>query len=267
MATVLIGTSGYSYTEWIGPVYPQGTRNEEFLSRYAALFPTVELNFSYYRMPTASQFSRLHSQAPSLVFSVKAHESLTHAVDPASWRESATAFCEAVRVFAESGNLGALLLQFPYSFHYEIDRRRYLDALLNELTGFPLAVEFRNSQWYNNRTIDALRKRNVALVSLDLPPIKGLPPLMDVITSSFAYVRLHGRNKESWWTSDAASRYDYLYSNEELTSIAQRIQGIAQAAARVLVYFNNHRRGQAVENAKALQVMIQDLYESDHRSS
>ncbi len=71
MSTVLIGTSGYSYTEWIGPVYAQGTKREEFLAHYAQRFPTVELNFSYYRMPEATQLAAMHKSAPSLQFSIK----------------------------------------------------------------------------------------------------------------------------------------------------------------------------------------------------
>jgi uncharacterized protein YecE (DUF72 family) len=242
MATILVGTSGYSYTEWIGPVYPQGTRPEAFLSLYAGLFASVELNFSYYRMPTA----------PQLSFSIKAHESLTHTVDPATWRTAAETFIRAMAPLCEAKRLEAVLLQFPYSFHYDVDRRKYLDALLKDFSSLPLAVEFRNAQWYNNRVFDSLRTRGVALTSVDLPALNGLPPVLDVTTSKLAYIRLHGRNSETWWGSDAAARYDYLYSEKELQAWVERVRGIASEAGRVLVYFNNHRRGQAVQNAKML---------------
>ena len=256
MARILIGTSGYSYTEWVGPVYPAGTKPDRFLGLYATLFPMVELNFSYYRMPEPDQLRSMLAQGEALSFSIKAHESLTHAIEPASWRISALAFRSAVTVLREAGALGAVLLQFPYSFHYDPDRRRYLDSLVRALGDLPLAVEFRNGQWYNNRTLDALRKRQVALVSLDLPAIPDSPPMMDVVTSTLAYVRLHGRNKETWWGSDAAARYDYLYSARELEAIAERVKGLAVAAQMVLVYFNNHRRGQAAENARALSRLL-----------
>jgi len=256
MARILIGTSGYSYTEWVGPVYPEGTKPEMFLGTYATLFPTVELNFSYYRMPGVQQMHAMLCQAPAVNFSMKAHESLTHTVDPGSWRSHAQEFLAAASVLQKAGSLGAVLLQFPYSFHYDPDRRRYLDSLIGSLAELPLAVEFRNGQWYNNRTIEALRERKIPLVSLDLPEIPGSPPMMDVSTSPLAYVRLHGRNKETWWGSDAASRYDYLYSDRELETLAERIRGLAVAAQLVLVYFNNHRRGQAARNAKALQRLL-----------
>lgn len=256
MARILIGTSGYSYTEWVGPVYPEGTKAGEYLDRYGTLFPTVELNFSYYRMPEAEQLLAMHRQSESLLFSIKAHESLTHTIDTAAWRNSAATFRSAVSPLQEKGVLGAVLLQFPYSFHYDPDRRRYLDALVRSLGDFPLAVEFRNGQWYNNRTLDALRERKVSLVSLDMPELQSSPPMMDVTTSPLAYIRLHGRNKETWWGSDSAARYDYLYSEKELAAIAERVRGMAVAAQLVLVYFNNHRRGQAVKNAMALQKLL-----------
>ena len=252
MGKIQVGTSGYSYTEWIGPVYPEGSKPEAFLGLYAAMFNSVELNFSYYRMPTAPQLSRLceQSRERNLSFTIKAHESLTHKVDPASWRNSATAFTSALAPLLEVGRLEAVLLQFPYSFHYDIDRRKYLNSLLKELSGLPLAVEFRNNQWFNNRVFDSLRERNVALTSVDLPALKGLPPLLDITTSDLAYIRLHGRNNETWWGSDSAARYDYLYSDKELAAWVERVKGISAAAKKVLVYFNNHRRGQAVQNAK-----------------
>ncbi|NCC13077.1 MAG: DUF72 domain-containing protein [Spirochaetia bacterium] len=256
MSTILIGTSGYSYTEWVGPVYPQGTKSEEYLALYAHLFPTVELNFSYYRMPEATQLAMMHQSAPSLLFSIKAHQSLTHVIEPEKWREQATLFRRSLEPLLAATVLEAVLLQFPASFHYEPERRRYLDSLLRVLSPLPLAVEFRNSNWYNNRTLDSLRERKVAFASLDLPSVSGNPPVMDVLTSPLAYLRLHGRNKETWWGSDAASRYDYLYSDKELAAIVERIRSLAVGADTVLVYFNNHRRAQAVVNARRLRELL-----------
>lgn len=257
MGTILVGTSGYSYNEWVGPVYPEGTAREDFLARYAAMFPTVELNFSYYRMPTAAQLGRLATEGgPALSFSVKANEALTHRIDQAAWKDAAHAFAAALEPLSETGRLKAALLQFPYSFHYEVDSRRYLDALLGELGGLPLAVEFRNHEWYNNRVFDALRARSVAVASLDMPELRGLPPVIDVVTAPLAYIRFHGRNARDWWGSDAAARYDYLYTDDELEAWAQRVRGIASRADTVLVYFNNHRRGQAVRNAETFTAIL-----------
>jgi uncharacterized protein YecE (DUF72 family) len=168
---------------------------------------------------------------PSFVFSIKAHETLTHRVNPGAWEGKAKTYLTALEPLLKTGRLGAVLFQFPYSFHYEPDQRRYLDKLLAYFKDIPSAVEFRNADWINTRVIEGLRKRGAALASLDMPDLKGLPPDTDVATSPLAYVRLHGRNKEAWWGSDAA--------------------------ARVLVYFNNHRRGQAAGNAQTLAKILE----------
>jgi uncharacterized protein YecE (DUF72 family) len=118
-------------------------------------------------------------------------------------------------------------------------------------------VEFRNHDWYNNRVFDALRERRVTLAAVDLPDLAGLPPAMDLVTAPLAYVRLHGRNRETWWGSDAAARYDYFYDEEELGSWALRLKAMASTAGRILVYFNNHWRGQAPQNADTLKLLLQ----------
>ena len=95
-------------------------------------------------------------------------------------------------------------------------------------------------------------EREAALVALDLPELRGLPPTMDVVTAPLAYIRLHGRNKETWWGSDNTARYDYLYTDEELKAITERIKQIAAKAARLVIFFNNHTKGRAVINAEKL---------------
>ena len=256
METILIGTCGYSYNEWIGPVYPEGSKRDDFLSLYAARFGTVELDYTYYQMPKAEQLRRMAGEVPDLSFAIKAHQTLTHKIDSVKWQEEAKTYIEALEPLRETGRLEAVLFQFPYSFKYEAENRRYLDKILGEFAGIAAAVEFRNADWLNNRVIDGLRSRSAALVGLDMPDLKGLPPKMDVVTAPFAYFRLHGRNKETWWGSDGAARYDYLYSDKELETTAERIKQILVKADRILVYFNNHRRGQAIKNAEKLKEII-----------
>lgn len=256
MAEILIGTSGYSYPEWIGPFYPKGSKSEELLSLYAQSFETVELNFSYYRMPQSAQLAHMHQAAPKLLFSLKAHQSLTHTIDSATYKSSATTFAQAAETLAREEVLLALLLQFPPSFTYTVSNRCYLDSLLRILNHLPLAVEFRSPSWANKQTLDGLRERGVSFVSVDVPQLSGTPPLLDVQTAKLGYVRLHGRNKEAWWGSSDNTRYDYLYNAQELDSIAQRVSFLGEDTERVAVYFNNHHRGQAVENALALKALI-----------
>jgi len=258
MAIIDVGTCGYSYNEWVGVFYPPKTKQDGFLALYAAEFSTLELNFSYYAMPTPEQLRRMAETegAENLNYSIKAPQALTHRVDPHKWKDEAKTYLNALEPLREKEKLEAVLFQFPYSFHYEADSRRHLANLLTEFDGVPCAVEFRNNDWNSNRVIDEFKKRKVTYVSTDLPDLKGLPDVLDVCTSSLAYLRLHGRNAEKWWNSDSRARYDYLYNKEELDGVVQRIKRIVVKADKVLVYFNNHARGQAVKNAKKLKELL-----------
>ncbi|MCL2442416.1 MAG: DUF72 domain-containing protein [Treponema sp.] len=256
MGTIAVGTCGYSYNEWVGPLYPPKTKQEDFLTIYAEQFSTVELNFSYYTMPTAEQLRRMTETAPSLFYAIKAPGSLTHKVETHKWQDEAKTYKAALEPLLEAGKLEAVLFQFPYSFHYEEDNRRHLANLLNCFAGIPSAVEFRNTEWNNNRVIDEFKKREITYVSTDLPDLKGLPSILDVCTSPLVYFRLHGRNAEQWWGSDSRSRYDYLYNDNELKGTVQRIKRLIIKADKILVYFNNHARGQAVKNALRLKELL-----------
>jgi uncharacterized protein YecE (DUF72 family) len=213
----------------------------------------VELNFAYYGMPKPENLAKmLIAAGPDLTFSIKANDSLTHVIKPAEWDEKAKTYREAIEPLLQSGRLEAVLFQFPYSFHYTNDNRRYLAKLLDFFKDVPSAVEFRTADWFTTKVFNALADRGVSLVSLDIPALKGLPPLTETVTAKTAYIRLHGRNAEKWWGSDATAQYVYLYKDSELEAWADRIKRIVVQADRILVYFNNHARGQAVENAKML---------------
>lgn len=128
-ARILIGTSGYSYDDWIGPVYPLGTSKKDFLSLYSSEFPIVELNFSYYRQPSASMLERMIVGTPGgFSFALKAHRSMTHEIGD-TWAEDIATFREGVKPLQEAGRLSAILLQFPYSFSYTPESRKARIAL------------------------------------------------------------------------------------------------------------------------------------------
>jgi uncharacterized protein YecE (DUF72 family) len=257
MADLRIGTSGYDYVDWKGPFYPADLDRAEFLGFYSGRFTTVELNFSYYRMPTRSQLAGILRRGEGGIdFSIKAHESLTHRVDPAAWKEAARTYAHSLAPLQDAGKLSAVLFQFPFSFHYTPDNRRHLDRLLAELHELPRVVEFRNAEWLNTRVFDALRERGVAFCSVDEPQLKGLPAALDIVTSPLAYIRFHGRNEKNWWGSDAAARFDYLYNDDELKGWAGRIVSMLKSAQAMRVYFNNHRRGQAAANAATLKTIL-----------
>ena len=250
---IRIGTSGYDYLEWEGVLYPKGIGRKEYLGSYSQVFGSVELNFSYYGMPKAENVRTLMARTRKPIdFSIKANQALTHKVDPATWQDSVAEFSKGIAPLQEDGQLCAVLLEFPYSFHYQDNERRYLGKILKALSSFPLVVEFRGADWYNARVIDGLKERRVGLCSVDVPRLEGLPPLSDLVTSDIAYVRFHGRNEATWWNGDAGSRYEYLYSKDELSAWVPRLEAMSSQAKKVRVYFNNHRRGDAPTNAKEL---------------
>jgi uncharacterized protein YecE (DUF72 family) len=156
---------------------------------------------------------------------------------------------------SEADRLLAVLVQLPYSFHHTPDNRNYLARLLSALAPLPLAVEFRNDEWQTERVFDELERRGASVVMVDRPELPGLPPVSDRVTGNFAYARFHGRNAEAWWSGDATSRYDYLYSVDELANAVPRLRRMAKAE-RVLIAFNNHARGNAVRNARELKSII-----------
>jgi uncharacterized protein YecE (DUF72 family) len=249
---LLIGTSGYSYTDWEGTLYPPGTPKDRYLELYAAEFSVVELNFSYYTMPQARTLERMVSVTPEgFLFAVKAHQSLTHTIGE-DLPVAAERFRQGILPLAEGGRLAAVLFQFPYRFHYAPESRRHLQVLCEAFADLPKAVEFRSSEWQRESVYAGLRRWNAAYVNVDAPPLARLPKPSDTTTSELGYVRFHGRNRANWWQGDNVSRYDYLYSSEELEGWLPRIERLLARARLALLIFNNHSGGKAVANARQL---------------
>lgn len=268
MGRIVIGTSGYSYKDWKGVFYPEDLSSKDYLSYYSKHFSSVELNFSYYKQPEASHLERmLLKTEDDFLFTVKAHQSLTHDRGD-GWKEEGRRFIEGISPMAAAKQLAAVLLQFPYSFHYTRENRIYLARLcefFKSSHGLPLAVEFRNREWQQESVYNELRQREVSAVLTDSPALKGLPEdlpgkeTMDRgLTGKIAYLRFHGRNRENWWEGDNASRYDYLYSEEELTPWVSFLIEAALKTSLILVYFNNHHKGQAVQNGLTLRRLCRD---------
>ncbi|HAK47318.1 MAG TPA: DUF72 domain-containing protein [Spirochaeta sp.] len=256
MTEVLIGTSGYYYPDWIGPFYPTGSRKEDFLGIYSRQFPFCELNFSYYQMPLRSRLISMMQQTPAgFQFAVKAHKSITHERGPGS-AEQAAEFYHALHPILDEGRLAAVLLQFPYSFHHSPENRKYLAGILKPLEGLPLNVEFRNREWMLERVYEGFRERGIGFVQTDNPELDNLPLPTATTTSDTGYIRFHGRNTDNWWSGDNTSRYDYLYSDHELQSWLCRIEDMAKKVKRLLIAFNNHHNGKAVQNAKEIYNLI-----------
>lgn len=250
---LLIGTSGYSYDDWVGPVYPPGTERRDFLQFYAQRFRFTELNFPYYRMPRPGQLASMRDNVPSsFEFVVKATSEITHKRSSA-WRADAAELCD------RAGELGdafaGLLLQFPFSFHYTSENRRHLANAADALPR-PLFVEFRNAEWDRESVYREMERRSLALVLTDMPRLPGLPQSVPRLTADVGYLRLHGRNRDQWWDGTAVTRYDYLYDESELHGWAESVRQLSATADTIYVAFNNHFAGQAVTNAEQFQAMM-----------
>ena len=251
----IVGTSGYSFADWVGGFYPPGTRRSEMFSYYAGRFEAVELNFTYYRMPVAGTLERIAGRSPpGFVFWVKANRRTTHEAD----RSAASEFIDNLAPLRETNKLAGVLLQFPQSFHRTTEARMYLAATVEDFAAVPLAVEFRHRSWENPATFAALRERGVTLVIPDVPALEGLFRPSIAATTSRGYHRLHSRDASKWYAG-GAERYDYSYSEEELRAFIEAWEGLAGALEEVYVFFNNCHGGQAAENAEAFRRIINQI--------
>jgi len=251
---IKIGTSGFSYDDWIGPIYPEGLPRSDQLAFYAREFATVEINATFYRVPDERTVGGWIRKSPAgFLFSVKAHRGLTHERE----NPDLASFADSLAPLLESGKLGCVLAQFPYSFHASPSNREYLHWLRHGLSEFPVVVEFRNAGWVTQATLDLLRQLDLGFCCVDEPRLPGLMPPVVVATGPVAYVRFHGRNSAKWYNhKEAWERYDYTYSPEELREWVPKLRQLDTSAPLTLVYFNNHFAGQAVRGARDLGQLL-----------
>lgn len=257
MSKIIVGTSGYSYSDWTGVLYPPGTRASDYLQIYSSEFDVAELNFTYYRMPEPDMCRKMVSVTkPEFLFTVKAHKTLTHEFSSGTIASGVNTFIEGIKPVIDASKLGVILLQFPFSFHYNKENRMYLDKLCDGFGELPIAVEFRNRYWQRESVYEEMKKRGIAYVDVDEPSLPGLLSAQNIVTSEIGYVRFHGRNQNNWWDGDNVSRYDYHYNDTELGEWIPRIETMAEKTSVLFIVFNNHSRGQAVENARRLKQML-----------
>jgi uncharacterized protein YecE (DUF72 family) len=253
---LFVGTSGYSYNEWTDAgFYPEGTRSGNMLPRYAEHFLATELNYTWYQMPKAEAVERQRQKVPQgFLFAVKLTRTLTHEIDPKLWPNHALSFRDGVTPLMQAGQLAAVLIQLPPMFKRTPPNRKHLAALLDNLRGLPLAVEFRHGSWATDPVFTELEKRKVTLVTVDEPDLPGLFPALDVVTNpDMFYVRFHGRNAKGWRSGNMQLQFDYNYSETELEKwIKEKIEPMSQKAKRGVIFFNNHVRAQAPNNAKEM---------------
>jgi uncharacterized protein YecE (DUF72 family) len=260
-ANVRIGPAGWSYDDWNGIVYPQKRPPRfdalEYLSSY---FSLIEINSTFYRIPTAATCRRWAERTPApprFAFSVKANQDFTHSTR-AGHLDEVDAFKRAVTPLADTGKLAAILVQYPWSFRDAPEARRRLEDLAGRLAPFPVALEVRHGSWARPEAVSFLESTGHTVCGIDQPVIgDSIAPHRHIPGAAGSYFRFHGRNYADWFRGGAGrdARYDYSYSTEELRSWVETITQ-ATAGGAVSVVMNNHFRGQAVANAFELIALL-----------
>ena len=258
---IRIGPAGWSYKDWEGVVYPQKPgKNFDPLEYLARFFNTIEINSSFYRPPTTTtteSWARRVAQNKAFTFTAKLHRVFTHERGK-STKDDVKAFREGMKPLVKAGKLGAVLLQFPWSFKNTDEDRVYLTKLLETFREYPLVLEVRHSSWNNEHIYEWLEERGVGICNIDQPVFSRSIRPSAMTTSPVGYIRMHGRNYQDWFRDKAGrdERYNYLYTLEELDPWLTRIKQVAKQTRETYVITNNHFRGQAVVNALEIKAAL-----------
>jgi uncharacterized protein YecE (DUF72 family) len=187
---------------------------------------------------------------------VKVYKDITHR--PSAGVESMPELLKSLETLIKVNKFKGFLAQFPFSFKATNDNYLHILKVKEACQNFPLFVEFRNSDWINDKLHDRLREHHVGYVNVDEPPLKGLIPPQDLVTNGIGYVRFHGRNAQNWWHPGEGDRYDYEYSEDELRQWLPLVEKIFAAASDTYLFFNNCHMGFAVKNAKMMRELIKN---------
>ena len=269
-----IGTSGWNYPSgrgtWNGIFYPpREARGRDFdeLRFYAERFNTVEVNSTFYGQPRRNvSLGWVKRTPPGFEFSVKLYQKFTH---PELTRDKTAVSAEDVDEFkggieplAAAGKLGALLAQFPASFKDSPESRDYVRWLLGTFCEYPMTLELRHKSWSDqpHEMFELLNEYGAAWTQIDEPKFR-FSIRQDLMPNvrTFYYMRLHGRNAEHWWEHERSEdRYNYLYSEEELTPFARAINTARAQVKKLYAYLNNHFAAQAVADAAMLRHLLDE---------
>jgi uncharacterized protein YecE (DUF72 family) len=243
-----VGCSGWNYKHWRGPVYPAEVPARLWFARYAAMFDTVEVNNTFYKLPEAATFASWRERAPdNFVFAIKASRFLTHLKRLKEPEEPVARLFEHARELGEK--FGPILYQLPGNFHRDLQRLEELLAILprtlGEIGGAPReqrlqhTIEFRHPSWYVDETYAVLNAHGAALCIHD----KAGSAITSPIDGPFVYVRFHG----------PSGRYFGRYERRRIDDWAGRLAEQWRGGRDVYAYFNNDPEGMAVFNAQELR--------------
>lgn len=263
VATIRVGTAAWSdHVDF----YPARLAGIDKIIYYAQHFSVVEVNASYYAVLPQQNYRNWATRTPDdFMFNVKALSNLTgHARNEPATSEHFQAFRESVRPLVEAGKLGALLFQFPPWFENTVPNRDYITYCVDQMNGLHVLVEFRNVTWMSGdaaeSTLAFLKSLGVSHVTVDAPQTgTGTTPMVPAVTSArLAYLRLHGRNVDTWYQSSERSggRFKYDYSQEELQTFADIATELAAASDELHIIFNNNVHGYGIRNARTLQRLL-----------
>lgn len=246
ISKIYIGTSGWSYQDWVGPFYPEDLQNKDFLSYYNHYFSTVEINCSFYYLPNEKTILHWAEKVPEgFIFSVKANRYLTHMKKLKNSLEALDRFMNAVLSLAV--HLGPILFQLPP--RWKSNPQRLESFLKNLPTGNRYVFEFRDPSWWNETVYHLLKINRISFCIFDLERV--LSPI--VLTTDFVYIRLHGPN-------DA---YRGLYSDEALQNWAKKIEEWRNQNKTIYCYFDNDQLGFSVRNALKLKKILNDIFKNE----
>jgi uncharacterized protein YecE (DUF72 family) len=239
-AAIHIGTSGWHYDHWRGPFYPDDLDADRFLAYYAQRFSTVEVNNSFYRLPSERALGTWRDASPpGFSFAVKGSRFITHLKKLLDPERSLAPFMERMALLREK--LGPILFQLPPRWHFNAAR---LEAFLQALPGgCRYALEFRDQSWINPGALNLLRRHNAAFCIYELGGY--LAPRE--ITADFVYIRLHG----------PGGPYQGQYSTRTLAAWSEAISAWSRQGREVFCYFDNDEAGFAAQDAARLQEMLQ----------
>jgi uncharacterized protein YecE (DUF72 family) len=258
-----IGTAGWSYPHWAGTVYPRTHPGAPHpLEILAQQFDVVEINSSFYQ-PLKPEVVKLWIKKcqtnPRFRFTAKLHQRFTHGriLEDAE----VAAFKDGLRPILRAGKLGAVLMQFPWSFRFTAENREFFIRLRRAFGEFPLVAEMRHSSWMAEEAVGTFIDYRVGFCNIDQPEYTRAMPPTAFLTSEVGYVRLHGRNpNNSLGAYDPSAprrrQHDYLYSEAELAEWAKRIEHVGRFAESTFVIFNNDAAAKSVVNALQMQAMV-----------
>lgn len=234
-----IGTSGWHYKHWRGTFYPEKLPPREYINYYLKYFQSVEINNSFYKLPSEATFRSWKESVPEdFVFAVKANRFITHMKKLKEPEQPIARFMQAVDFLEE--RLGPILFQLPPFWKLNLERLQ--DFLLTLPKAYRYALELRNASWYDERVYSLLEEHGIAFCIYELE--SHLSPLL--VTTDFVYVRLHGPGK----------KYQGSYSEEALQAWNFQIREWKAEGKDVYFYFDNDQLGYAAHNARRLQELV-----------